>query len=318
MQHHSRVPADEEPHVRDADEDGDQQDGFVSTNKVQKLECGCDTEASLANVSGPPILQPPAPAPPALSQTRSETCETSVSFADSCPSEEIESSQLGESASAGQSGIHCMGFDPSLVEIALMFTDGDEEQAINAMIDGTAPLSLAQLDSLPHAGDDQSGIRHMGFDPSLVDGALVLTDGDEYAAIDAILVGAAPLSLAQWRHPQAQQLAPAPDVDDMPFYTRKNAILYGSSLPSVINLGDTLKLNGSRVEQPDFCALSKAELLQLSWQLQSHPNNVTVLNVGSVCGGGFEGNCLTEAIMSLKNLQELHLDCKYYRFLFTI
>lgn len=58
------------------------------------------------------------------------------------------------SAPAGRSGIHSMGFDPAVVERALLLTRGDEQQAAIAILEGAVPDELEEEDRRPlHAGN---------------------------------------------------------------------------------------------------------------------------------------------------------------------
>ena len=61
-----------------------------------------------------------------------------VQPAESQSTENAANSDCGHSHSA----IHSFGFDPSVVEQALLLTEGDEQQAVNLILEGLVPAAL--------------------------------------------------------------------------------------------------------------------------------------------------------------------------------
>jgi len=218
-----------------------------------------------------------------------------------------------------QGDIYSMGFDPSLVERALIMTGGEEEQAIDAILTGAVPSS-DEWNPAESTMDGHSSIHCMGFDASLVDGALLITGDNEEHALHAILDGDVPSSLVQSNSLCWQQLAVPlelqPDVNTLPYKQRKCAILYGATLPSMVNLGECNDVNGVSGESVsqnfDFSRMSRSSVLKLARQLKAHPCHLTLLNL---CGNHIGRDIiqvdamrqLVNSIALLTGLQTLNL-----------
>ena len=68
-----------------------------------------------------------------------------VAAADLMQPAEFQSSEDAANSAGGHSlsAIHSFGFDPSVVERALVFTEGDEQQAVNLILEGLVPSASA-------------------------------------------------------------------------------------------------------------------------------------------------------------------------------
>lgn len=108
------------------------------------------------------------------------------------------------------------------------------------------------------------------------------------------------------------QLPLPPDVDDLPYEQRKHAILYSSTIPSVINLGrwmcGDVMIFLKQTVQPNFMAMSKFELQQLARQLDKHPHQVVHLNLNdNSISYGDAPKALCRSLTALTGLQMLDL-----------
>ncbi len=92
-----------------------------------------------------------------------------------------------------------------------------------------------------------------------------------------------------------------PDVHDLPYEERKNAILYSSTIPSVIDLAS--------LSQQRAVPMSRDELFRLVEQLNKHSSNVTHLNLSnhSLEAAKFR---LQAPFTRLTALKHLVLSCK--------
>ena len=104
------------------------------------------------------------------------------------------------------------------------------------------------------------------------------------------------------------QLPLPSDVDDLPYDQRKHAILYSSTVPSVINLGYLMCGGLKQTMQPNFVAMSCFELQQLERQLSKHPHHVVHLNLNrnNINSGGAH-DALCRSLSALTALQMLDL-----------
>ena len=104
------------------------------------------------------------------------------------------------------------------------------------------------------------------------------------------------------------QLPLPPDVDDLPYEQRKHAILYSSTIPSVINLGQSMCGVLKQTLQPNFMAMSKFELQQLARQLDKHPHQVVHLDLNhNSFSYGDAPKALCRSLTALTGLQMLDL-----------
>jgi len=108
------------------------------------------------------------------------------------------------------------------------------------------------------------------------------------------------------------QLPLPPNVDDLPYEQRKHAILYSSTIPSVINLGrwmcGDVMIFLKQTVQPNFMAMSKFELQQLARQLDKHPHQVVHLNLNdNSFSYGDAPKALCRSLTALTGLQMLDL-----------
>ena len=106
----------------------------------------------------------------------------------------------------------------------------------------------------------------------------------------------------------APQLLLPPDIYDLPYEQRKHAILYSSTIPSVINLGQLMCGLSKQSMQPDFVVLSHFELQQLIRQLDKHPRHVVQLNLNNNnISSGEAPDALCRSLSALTGLQMLDL-----------
>ena len=92
-----------------------------------------------------------------------------------------------------------------------------------------------------------------------------------------------------------------PDVHDLPYEQRKNAILYSSTIPSVIELAPP--------SQQGVVPMSRIELLRLVERLNKHPNHVTHLNLSNNSLEAVKFR-LQAPFTRLTALKQLVLSCK--------
>ena len=102
------------------------------------------------------------------------------------------------------------------------------------------------------------------------------------------------------------------DVHHLPYEQRKHAILYSSTIPSVINLGrwmcGDVMIFLKQTVQPNFMAMSKFELQQLARQLDKHPHQVVHLNLNdNSISYGDAPKALCRSLTALTGLQMLDL-----------
>ena len=109
------------------------------------------------------------------------------------------------------------------------------------------------------------------------------------------------------------QLPLPPDVLDLPYEQRKHAILYSSTIPSVINLGQW-NCEGKDfgilkpTMQQNFVAMSYFEQQQLVRQLSKHPHHVVHLNLNhNNISSGEAPDALCRSLSALTALQMLDL-----------
>jgi hypothetical protein len=77
-----------------------------------------------------------------------------VAAADLMQPAEFQSSEDAANSAGGHSlsAIHSFGFDPSVVERALVFTEGDEQQAVNLILEGLVPAALELQQTVSASG----------------------------------------------------------------------------------------------------------------------------------------------------------------------
>ena len=104
-----------------------------------------------------------------------------------------------------------------------------------------------------------------------------------------------------------------PDVLDLPYEQRKHAILYSSTIPSVIELvppsQQVISTTFPPYTQQVVVPMSSTELLRLVEQLNKHSSLVTRLNLSSNSLGAVKFR-LQAAFTRLTALQQLVLSCK--------
>jgi hypothetical protein len=99
-----------------------------------------------------------------------------------------------------------------------------------------------------------------------------------------------------------------PDVHDLPYEQRKHAILYSSTIPSVVNLGQWMRGVLKQTMQQNFMAISQFELQQLVRQLDKHPHQVVHLNLNhNSISHGDAPKALCRSLAALTGLQMLDL-----------
>ena len=105
------------------------------------------------------------------------------------------------------------------------------------------------------------------------------------------------------------QLPLPPDVHDLPYEQRKHVILYSSTIPSVINLGQWVSgVLKQTMQQQNFVALSRFELQQLVRQLGKHHHHVVHLNLNhNNISSGEAPEALCRSLSALTGLQMLDL-----------